>query len=287
MPNNPASGKYNRWSFTLNNYEPTDEGRLRSLVDGGQVRYIVFGREIGENQTPHLQGYLELQTRRRLNGVKELLGNNRYHLERSVGSATQNRDYCTKDGEFEEFGTFIESGQGRRTDLAAVAALVTEGHDLRRVAEDFPVEFIKYHRGIERLISIRSVPRSWRTQVVYFYGPTGSGKSRRAQRESQDLCPDRVSWLHDPSLKWFNGLDPGHKGVIIDDFSGGVDIALLLRLFDRYPMQVPVKGGFMEWSPRIVWITSNFAPEHWYPRGQHFDALMRRIDEITFINIVD
>lgn len=287
MPNRPATVASKRWCFTLNNYEDRDQDRLRGLVGSGEVRYLIFGRETGSNQTPHLQGYIELQARRRLGGLKELLGNNRFHLEPAVGNPTQNREYCSKDGDFEEFGDFCEQTQGRRSDLAQVAASISEGADLRRVAEDHPVEFIKFHRGIEKLISIRAIQRSWRTQVVYFYGPTGSGKTRRAYQESQALCGGSVSWINDNTLRWFNGFREGSKGVIIDDFAGGADIALLLRLFDRYPMQVPVKGGFVEWAPRIVWITSNFAPEYWYPRGGHFDAFMRRIDEVTFINRIE
>ncbi len=94
---------------------------------------------------------------------------------------------------------------------------------------------------------------------MWIYGPTGSGKSRRAHRESEALCPGSVLWLPDQSLRWFDGYN-GHKGLVLDDFTGDAELPFLLRLLDRYPLKVPIKGGFMEFVGRIVWITSNFSP---------------------------
>lgn len=53
----------------------------------------------------------------------------------------------------------------------------------------------------------------------------------------------------------------GQKVAIFDDFRPWwCRFDYLLRLLDRYPMQVPVKGGFVNWVPEHIIIT---APQRW------------------------
>jgi hypothetical protein len=224
---------------------------------------------------------VEFDAPKRLGGVKKLLGANSIHLEVANGDATQNKEYCSKEGDV-AFELGASGGhQGARNDLSGIQDALRGGASIADISQSHFEVFVRYHRGIERAVALQATPRSWRTQVVYIYGPPGIGKSRRAHAESDALCGGRVSRVNDPTLQWFDGWTAGHKGVVIDDFAGEAKVAMLLRLLDRYPMKVPVKGGFLEWNPRIVWITSNYSLEHWYGHlGVHYTALERRIDEI-------
>lgn len=105
------------WTWTLNNPTDDEEQRLGDAAEAGGVVYLCYGRETGENGTPHLQGYTVFESPIRFTTVKNRLGSSRLHIEISRGSPVQNRDYCRKDGDFEEFGTLPEGNQGRRTDL--------------------------------------------------------------------------------------------------------------------------------------------------------------------------
>lgn len=91
------------WCFTLNNYTEEDVTALRVFYQAGSVRYLIIGREVGQEGTPHLQGYIVLHNARTLRGLKTILGD-RYHLESSKGNSDQNYEYCSKDGDFEEHG---------------------------------------------------------------------------------------------------------------------------------------------------------------------------------------
>ncbi|QUS52617.1 replication protein [Mute swan feces associated circular virus 14] len=106
-----------RWCFTLNNYTPAE---LQALTDSADnFDYLCIGRERGSNSTPHLQGYLILKVKLRLNNVKVLPGLARAHLEISRGTPGQASDYCKKDGDYEEYGT-LPKEQGKRTDFEAL-----------------------------------------------------------------------------------------------------------------------------------------------------------------------
>jgi len=112
--------------------------------------------------------------------------------------------------------------------------------------------YIKYSNGIEKLINlVHSQPRDSQTYGYWFYGPTGTGKSRKAHSLSEG------SYVKDPSNKWFDGYN--HNGqMIIDDFRPNKDLTfqMLLTLTDRYPMSVERKGGTMQFNTRRIIITT-------------------------------
>lgn len=86
--------------LTVNNYTPNDVLHYRSLVGRSLATYGVIGFEVGENGTRHLQAYIELSKRVRLTGARQLFPN--AHIEARRGTAIQARDYCKKDGTFDE-----------------------------------------------------------------------------------------------------------------------------------------------------------------------------------------
>lgn len=106
-----------RWCFTLNNPTEDETQFLQDYGDGGQFEYLVYGREVGESGTPHLQGYVIFNSAVRLNTVKNRLGSQRLHLEVSRGTPGQAAAYCKKDDDYDEFGDCPEVSQGKRTDL--------------------------------------------------------------------------------------------------------------------------------------------------------------------------
>lgn len=109
-----------RWCFTLNNYTPLE---LTSLIDSaGTYQYLCFGRERGDNNTPHLQGYFVLKKKLRLNNVKQLPGLSRAHFEKQSPNSTneQAADYCKKDGDFDEYGELPDNEPGKRTDFESL-----------------------------------------------------------------------------------------------------------------------------------------------------------------------
>ncbi len=69
-----------------------------SLANAGQCLWI-FGQEVAETGTPHLQGYLEFKNARAFGGVAALVP--RAHLLKAKGNREQNLKYCKKEGKWE------------------------------------------------------------------------------------------------------------------------------------------------------------------------------------------
>jgi len=116
-----------------------------------------------------------------------------------------------------------------------------------------------------------------RTVTVY-WGPTGTGKSRRAWDESGlDAYPK------DPRTKFWDGYQ-SQPCVVIDEFRGAIDVSHLLRWFDRYPVLVEIKGSSVVLVADRIWITSNLRPDAWFPEldGSTLAALLRRLHVVEF-----
>lgn len=136
------SGAAKNWCFTLNNYTNEEVEKLSSL--GDNVVYCVFGKEVGDNGTPHLQGFISFKTRIRMGPVKAIIGE-RAHVEvaRDIPASIK---YCKKDGNFIEIGS-CPGGSGKRTDLDAFKEAVKEGlRDRKRLFEEHSAVMAKYPR---------------------------------------------------------------------------------------------------------------------------------------------
>lgn len=264
-----------RWCFTLNNYTEEEYTVLKNTMESLCI-YGIIGKEVGENGTPHLQGYFNFVRKVRLNQMKAIQP--RAHFERSKGSDLENKMYCSKEKNFVEYGQ--PSCQGQRNDLTVAITCLRENRgDLKRCAEENPETFVKYFRGLTHWAQmVDIVPRrDFKTDVYVIVGPPGTGKSRLAA----SLYSDNY---YKPRGTWWDGYH-GQYCVIIDDFYGWMPYDDLLRVTDRYPHKVPFKGGFAEFSSHVIVITSNKIPRDWYTFEKFMPTAMYR--RFTFLTYLD
>ncbi len=256
------------WVFTINNYTDADI----TLLDKWDVKRMVVAKEVGDNGTPHLQCAVTWNRTYRLAALKKLHG--RAHWE--VAKAADCFNYSLKDGS----EIVIDKGQqeqGKRNDLKEAITVLKET-GMKRMRDEMPSVYVKYHRGLELLAHHWNESTKEKPLVFWFHGATGTGKTRWVFDNEPNL------WLSSEDLKWFDGYD-AHEAVVFDDFRGDmVKFRFLLRLLDRYPLQVPVKGGFRWWVPKRIYITSCKDPRHCYSAelfdgAEKIDQLIRRIDK--------
>lgn len=240
---------------------------------------MVYQAERGEKTNRlHYQGYVEFKKPTRVNRAKELLGDNTVHLEGRKGTRDEARNYCMKedtrvDGPF-EFGTWHAVGAGRRSDLEKVVNDVKEGVDMKVIAERYPEQFVKYHRGLEKLRRVIMKPRSHKEEVtnIILWGDAGVGKTKWVWENKDKFyygyCEPR----------WFDQYN-GEEACLFDDFDGQMDVGTFKKICDRYPCVVHTKGGTVEFNSKFNIFTSNVNPKEWY-RPVHWNALQRRMNHI-------
>lgn len=82
-----------RFCFTLNNYKNEDITEINGW-SANSSKYLIFGEEIGEQGTPHLQGYVEWKKKTRLSSLLKI--DKRIHWEKAVANRNTNIEYCSK-----------------------------------------------------------------------------------------------------------------------------------------------------------------------------------------------
>lgn len=266
-----------RFCFTWNNYTDNDVISLKiALSNDSIVRYAIFGHEVGESGTPHLQGYSELKKPIRATGFKKLLGSKSVHVEPAYGNRLQARDYCRKDGNFLEFGNWEEGGQGTRNDISDVMDAIKTGIEPLKICEDFPETVAKYHNFFDKytaLVQKENTKGIRPVETYVFIGKAGCGKTRAVYEYDPN-----VFMVNAGETFPFDGYND-EKTICLDDFYGGIKYHELLRILDIYRLKVNVKGSHRYANWNRVYITSNDQPEDWYSVGLT-PALRRRLTYI-------
>lgn len=275
-------GQYKRICVTVNLPDDKDWEMydLRALRVELNPTFMIMGRETGEQGRKHFQGFFELE-KKKTGSVIDKIFRNRFplpisvHFEVALGTAQQNIEYCSKEDQEPYIFGEPKSGQGSRTDLQQVFKDIREGMSERDIAERDPHLFLQHHRGLSKYRGMVEPKRDKPTQLIFLWGPTGTGKTMHAQ----ELRPVTVNWV---SNTFLNGFHPGDKTLLFDDFDyKKMDWQTFLTMTDRYAMEINIKGGSCNFAPDTIIFTSNSDPKGWWPEApeETRKAIHRRMDE--------
>jgi len=267
----------NRFMFTQNN----PEGAIVT-DDWEAVRCAVWQLEVGEQGTPHYQGYIVYKRSCRFPTVKRLLGQDP-HIDIARGTQAQCIAYCTKEETrvegpywFPDEATVRGSVQGTRSDLKTACDQIVAG---AAFAEIDTVTWARNNRGLLSLYAIHH-PAKMRdnVKVLCIHGAPGLGKSTAVWTQCAET-PFRPQILETGTI-WFDGYC-GQSTLFLDDYKGQLPIHVFNSICDRFPYNCPVKGGFIGAAWTVVIICTNVEPSDWYAKfGQRQDevgAVYRRI----------
>jgi len=278
------------WMVTKFNISVED---FQQVIASSNAKYAVWQLErCPETGRDHIQGYVEFKRSVRFSTVTRLLGHEGLHIEPRRGSRTQAREYCQKElsrvaGPW-EFGEWTIDQRGHRSDLEDAKKMLDEGSSMEKVADECFGSWVKYHKAFEKYQQYKKPKPATRDVRVYvLWGPTGTGKTHRAIGYDKDYYI--ITRPAQPNMPlWFDGYE-GQTTIIIDEFYGWIPFDFLLRLLDKYRLQLQIRGGF-QWAEYItVFITSNISPDDWY-RGVPMDrraALFRRLTKVVEVKSVD
>jgi len=256
--------------WTLNNWTEPEEEALLIIAP---IKYICWGREIGDEGTRHLQGYAEFSKPMRWAGIKKMGAPwDRMHLEARRGTQDEAIAYTGKDGLWKEIGTKAKAGN--RSDLDRARVLASE-EGMRAVTLQCSMQQI---RVAEKFLTYHEEPRDWECRVEWIWGPSGAGKSRLARERTAS----EDTFVKNDSSKWWDGYD-GHQTVILDDFRDSWwSLTETLSLLDRYEKRIEIKGGWRQFKPSRIIVTTVNPPEcHYRGTGESQEQLLRRIADVT------
>lgn len=261
------------WVFTLNNYNPDDE--LWAYDLSLCCVYVVVGKEIADSGTPHLQGFCYFANKKSLSQMKDSHAS--CHWEPQRGSNRQAADYCKKDGDYFESGECPkEKGGESEKERWELALGAYAAGDYASVPADI---LIRYGHGLD--FAVKKLTKFDLTQTTtpmeWYYGDSGTGKSRRARDENPGAYLKMAN-------KWWDGY-AGEDTVIIEDFDVAHSVLChhLKIWLDRYPFPAEVKGAKIDIRPKKIIITSNYHPSDiWTTKGD-LEPILRRL-KITHFN---
>lgn len=276
-----------RWCFTLNNYTADEEQKIR-LVD---CRYLVFGHEVGQNGTYHLQGFVCFDNRKAFSTVKSLLGQ-RCHIEVARGTVQQNYDYCTKQDEdgYYEKGTKPEEqstagGQATKRKWDEARELARSGH-FEQIPSDLWIRYRKaFKEEYQEWVNKNPKPIDdicLKDHFYWIWGPTGTGKSTTARNIAASIDSQNPPYLKALN-KWWSGYRAEQKVVIIEE--ANPDVCKMLSSYfklwlDKWPFPAETKGGQFENGirPEYIIVTSNYSIDECFSETD-VEPLKRRCTE--------
>lgn len=258
------------------------EGEMRA-----KLRFFAYGEEITPTTNKeHRQAYAQAWKPMRLRAWLKCLPAGSY-VDIMRGVFKENEGYCSKENELVKFGVEPNEDGVKKTTVEFKKA-IDNGKRPLEVAEDeemFPT-YLQYRSGFEAYSNhIRKKAKQLDRDMPKVYvrvGRAGTGKTRWMDEtfglDGWVMAPDNTG-------KWFDGCD--RDVILFDDVDRDsiMSLSLWKRLCDRYPMQVPIKGGFITWKPKVIVFTSNTPPTQWWKDLPLFDqeAIERRCEDIVVV----
>lgn len=259
--------------FTINNYTQDDLNVLGNL-EPSTVKYLIYGLEVGESGTPHIQGLVCWKDAKDFNYMKKNFSATA-HYETMRGTFKQAADYCKKDGVFFEKGT-LPADRGQ---------LVKDvWNDVREKAKMGDFEAIPSDIYIRNMTNIHKIARMHmelpedadQTTGVWIYGRSGVGKSRYARYHYPEFH-------HKMLNKWWDGYRE-HENVLLEDVAPDHKfLAYFLKIWmDRYAFPAEMKGDVRTIRPKKVIVTSQYTIEQCF-EPTDAEAIRRRCKVIELV----
>ncbi len=271
-PQVKKDAKSRNFCFTRNNYDDT------FLEDRIACRYIIYGKEGKQKgKTPHLQGVVVFENPRSWDATRKIFHGASLEITRTLDFAIE---YCKKEGDYTERGdrplTQTERGKKGKEYWDKQLALIKAGR-IDEVDSKLQITMPKNldyiwnkEQSKRRKLPDTSQKHQW------YWGETGTGKSRKARTDHPDAYLKMCN-------KWWDHYQE-EDVVLIEDFDKNHKVLCHhLKLWsDRYPFLAEVKGGARKIRPGLIIVTSNFHPSDIWADTKDLNPILRRFQITQF-----
>lgn len=245
-----------RWCFTLNNYTEEECDTISKV----KCEYLIYGFETGENETPHLQGYIVFKNPKSFNALKKIIP--RAHLEKAVGTNRENYMYCSKQDKnpFEK-GTLPDD---KHTKVNLKKELKRDPINGQKIAAAKRICYgIELEQEMFKEIRLDMLSKP---EIIYIYGASGSGKTYWAIKDSLlHYGRKETSLLRFDKSGFAHCNNPQADSLVWMEFRPScLDAATFLELTDGYGCHLNVKHGGMYIRPKAIYICSILPPDQIY-----------------------
>lgn len=259
--------------YTLNNYTEEEVTALKAI----DCTYHILGYEVGEKGTPHIQGFVYFKNKKAFNAIKQEIP--RAHIEKQRGTCKQAIEYSKKCGSYVELGVAPmsqkEKGDCNKRRFEEAFECAKNGN-LDDIPKDILTRYYSTYKRIKEDYSVtpETIPY---LENEWYYGPSGTGKSRKAREENPGAYIKNTN-------KWWDRYE-NEEVVIIEEFSPCHEVlASHLKIWgDHYPFQGEIKGGSKLIRPKKIIVTSNYHPSEIFTRENDLEPVLRRF-KITHFN---
>ena len=167
-PNMPSQKIPTNFMFTIHNPDQNLN------PDPSRFVYVVWQLErCPTTGTPHYQGYAECKLQLTKQQALDALDADHMHFEKRRGPQSAAIKYCQKEetrveGPWER-GTPKGPNQGSRNDLQAPIEMIQAGYPMQEVAQECPIQYVKFNRGLHALRCQHQKDRDFKTHSLYGY----------------------------------------------------------------------------------------------------------------------
>lgn len=273
------------WVMTCNNYNDSHIAACRNAVRDDGCQWIIFGYETGLLGTPHLQCAVYFKTNQRRSKVRNMFPG--FWFSAARGNVEQNVTYCSKSGNFEEYGVrpSSESAGGKRS----AEDRKRKWEDAKAKAISGCVDDIDAEIFVKQYSQLKTIARDYQCLPqdlpplsehrvgFWYFGSAGCGKTYGALQSYPN------AYRKIANNKWWCGYQ-GEENVVIDDLDKEHKyMGYHLKIWaDRYAFTAEIKGSSKLIRPKNVIVTSNVHPREMFHDDATLQPILRRFHIVWF-----